>query len=196
MTAPRELENAMNRQERRPSLTLPLLGAAIAVALLTWASFAEDAAPVAEESSAPLTPDSTMVPAPTAVRAEAGPTDTALVFVLETRSRLYEGWKEESRVHMNEPFFLADTQLRARVTRFLPDFRIDRGQFVSASNALLNPAAHVYVYADSGAVDSAWAFQNFPPHFSPRSFWSFQLKEVIGYQSDSLSAAPAKEESR
>ena len=137
-----------------------------------------------------------MVPAPTAVRIAAALVDTGLAFVIETRSRLYEGWKEESRVGLNEPFFLGDTELTARVTRFLPDFRIDRGQFVTASSTLLNPAVHIYVYGDSGVTDSTWAFQNFPPHFSPRSFWSFQLKEVIGYQSDSLSAAPAKEESR
>jgi hypothetical protein len=37
------------------------------------------------------------------------------------------------------------------------------------------------VYKEGAAVDSSWAFLNFPPHFSPRSFYTFQLKEITGY---------------
>lgn len=141
----------------------------------------------------PFVPDSTMVPARTAARIAASPADTAYVFVIETGSRLYPEWKEENRVRLNQDFYIADSKFTARVTRFLPDFRIDHGQFVSASDSLLNPAAHVYVYGDSGAVDSTWAFKNFPPHFSPRSFYSFKLKDVITSGAASPSTPPAAE---
>jgi hypothetical protein len=141
----------------------------------------------------PFVPDSTMVPAPTAARMAASPADTGFVFVIETGSRLYPEWKEENQVRLNQIFYIADSKFSARVTRFLPDFRIDQGQFVSASDSLLNPAAHVYVYGDSGAVDSTWAFKNFPPHFSPRSFYSFKLKDVIVPAAASSATPPAVE---
>lgn len=141
----------------------------------------------------PFEPDSAMVPAPNAERRATSPADTTYVFVIETGSRLYPEWKEENRVRLNQDFYIADSKFTARVTRFLPDFRIDKGQFVSASDSLLNPAVHVFVFGDSGAVDSTWAFQNFPPHFSPRSFYSFKLKDVLTSDTASPSPPPAAE---
>lgn len=141
----------------------------------------------------PFEPDSAMVPAPGAERRAIAPADTKYVFVIETGSRLYPEWKEENRVRLNQIFYIADSKFTARVTRFLPDFRIDKGQFVSASDSLKNPAVHVFVFSDSGAVDSTWAFQNFPPHFSPRSFYSFKLKEVLTSDAAAASPPPAAE---
>lgn len=141
----------------------------------------------------PFEPDSAMVPARDADRWGTSPADTTYFFVIETGSRLYPEWTEENRVRLNQDFHIADSKFTARVTRFLPDFRIDKGQFVSASDSLLNPAVHVFVFGDSGAVDSTWAFQNFPPHFSPRSFYSFKLKDVLPNDSASPSPPPAAE---
>jgi len=109
------------------------------------------------------------------------PSDTAWVFTVVAGSRLYPDWSEEHTVRLGEEFFLGDTPFRGRVDRFLPDFKLSGGTVENWSREMENPAVHVYVYGDSGAVDSVWAFRNFPPHFSPRSFFSFQLTEIEGY---------------
>jgi hypothetical protein len=108
--------------------------------------------------------------------------DSDLVLVIQIGNRLYPTWAETTRVHLNEPFHIGDTEFTAVVTEFLPDFRIIDGEIISVTDRLANPAAHVVVHGDSAAADSSWAFLNFPPHFSPRSFFTFQLKEVIGYE--------------
>jgi len=53
---------------------------------------------------------------------------------------------------------------------------------VNFSMEMKNPAVHVLVFKEGAPVDSSWAFLNFPPHFSPKSFFTFQLKEVRGYE--------------
>lgn len=107
--------------------------------------------------------------------------DTTWRFRLEVGSRLYPDWKEEHTTRFEEDFYLGDTELVARVVRFVPDFRLKDGEVVNWSNELANPAAFIYVVADTGAVDSVWAFLNFPPHYSARSFFSFKLLDVTGY---------------
>jgi len=107
----------------------------------------------------------------------------SLSFSLEVGNRLYPEWKEAHDVGMDEMFYLGDTEYTAAVERFIPDFRIIDGRPVSFSDSLANPAAYVFVYGDSGAVDSSWAFLNFAPHFSPKSFFTFRLLEVKGYRS-------------
>jgi len=115
--------------------------------------------------------------------------DTTIRFAIQAGSRLYPDWKESLDVRIEEKFFLGDTEFTGKVKKFLPDFRIIDGKVMSLSYAMNNPAIQIYVYADSGAVDSSWAFLNFPPHFSAKSFFMFQLKEVRGYQ-----APPSKPE--
>ncbi len=110
------------------------------------------------------------------------PATDELRFVVEIGNRMYPDWNEIVNVKMRENFYLGDTEFTARVERFVPDFRISEGgNVLSHSNELDNPAVHVFVYGDSAATDSTWAFQNFPPHFSPRSFFIFRLKTVEGY---------------
>ena len=122
---------------------------------------------------------------PAGVRADSPrPTsvDSSVSFVVEIGNRMYPDWHETVHVRMLETFFLADTDLTARIERFVPDFRIsDEGEVLSPSLELGNPAVHVFVYGDSAASDSTWAFLNFPPHFSPNSFFVFRLKEIQGY---------------
>lgn len=112
--------------------------------------------------------------------ASAALPDTGVVFGIEAGSRLYPDWKETHRVHRDELFYLGDSPMVARVKDFLPDFRIIDGKPRSVSDTLGNPAVHVFVYADSGAVDSVWAFLNFPPHYSERSFFTFRLTGITG----------------
>jgi hypothetical protein len=114
--------------------------------------------------------------------------DTTLSFGLVIRNRLYPEWSEEQEVKLFEIFFLGDTEYTARVEGFMPNLKVIDGKPRNASPFLENPAAHVYVYRDTAVVDSSWAFLNFPPHFSPRSFFAFQLKALGGYRE------PAREE--
>lgn len=105
----------------------------------------------------------------------------ALVFVLECGSRLYPDWKEQRRVHVGEHFVLGDTRNEAVVDALYPDFRIVEGKATSISDSLGNPAIRVLVQRDGAVVDSTWAFLNFPPHFSPKSFFTFQLQDIQGW---------------
>jgi hypothetical protein len=108
--------------------------------------------------------------------------ESTLTFTVEAGNRLYLDWKEEHTVALRDTFYLGDSEFTAVVESFLPDFRIVDGKPVSLADTLGNPAVHVFVLADSGAVDSSWAFLNFPPHFSARSFYTFQLKQIIGFR--------------
>jgi hypothetical protein len=116
--------------------------------------------------------------------------DTTLRFALEVGSRLYPDWHEDHVVPVGARFFIGDTPFTGEVGRFMPDFRIHEGRPANWSNRMNNPAVQVFVYGDSGAVDSTWAFLNFPPHYSPKAFFTFQLKEVRGYPD---SASPPQE---
>jgi len=118
--------------------------------------------------------------------------DSSVHFVVEIGSRLYPDWHETVRVTVFEPFYLADTDLSARVERFVPDFRIsETGRILSQTDQLENPAVHVVVFGDSATSDSTWAFLNFPPHFSPESFFTFRLKQIEGYVPAAAGRDPA-----
>lgn len=107
--------------------------------------------------------------------------DSSFTLEIEVRNRVYPDWREEWRVRLGETFYLGDSKYTARVERFVPDFRInDKGEVLSFSDHLNNPAAQIIVYGDSAATDTTWAFMNFPPHYSPRSFFAFRLKAVDG----------------
>ncbi len=133
---------------------------------------------------------------PVTVRSSPPVQDPRLLLVIEAGSRLYPDWKEEHRVHIGEPFMLGDTQNEAVVRDLYPDFRTIDGKVLSASDSLKNPAIHVFVRGDSAMADSVYAFLNFPPHFSPKSFFTFQLKEIQGWTGPGvakpLQAASAK----
>lgn len=144
------------------------------------------ATPAAKDSTTvPPPPPPPLVPVPIAE-------DTSWVFDMIAGSRLYPDWKEEHTVKLGQLFPLGDTPFNAKLTRFLPDFGIANGKPDNWSLEMLNPAVRVFVYSDSGAYDSTWAFKNFPPHFSPKSFFTFQLKEVHGYPPKKTTAAKKK----
>lgn len=119
--------------------------------------------------------------------------DSSLVLEIEVTNRNYPGWREEWQVRLGETFYLGDSKFTARAERFVSDFRInDSGEILNYSNELKNPAAQVVVYGDSAATDTTWAFMNFPPHFSPRSFFAFKLLSIEGFEPPTGSSdAPA-----
>jgi hypothetical protein len=128
---------------------------------------------------------------------DSSPPDTSLALVVEIGSRLYPDWSEEQEVPLDQFFYLGDTEFVAKIVGFVPDFRIsDSGEILNYSDELKNPAAHVIIYQDTTASDSTWAFLNFPPHFSPRLFFTFKLKEIRGYNPPEKppSAAEKREE--
>ena len=108
--------------------------------------------------------------------------DTSLVFSLVAGHRLYPEWSEEHRVRLHEEFWLGDLPFRGVVRSFMSDLKIVDGEQVNYSAELENPSVFVVVLGDTAAVDSSWAFLNFPPHFSPTSFFKFQLTEITGYE--------------
>jgi len=130
------------------------------------------------------------VAAPAAETLATAPADSGLVLQVEVGSRLYPEWKELLRLRLGELFYLGDSEYTARIDQFLPDFRIIDGKFLTLSQELKNPAARVVVYHDTTAADTAWAFLNFPPHFSPRSFFTFQLKEIAGFVPAPMDSVP------
>lgn len=161
---------------------------ALAVAMVPAEELAKSPPSAATPPAAATAPSASNTAETAPVDSFAVTADTSIVFVVETGNRMFPDWKETRRVHLHEQFVIGDTQNSAVVTKLLPDFRIDNGRFVSVSDQLNNPAVRVLVFKDSAAVDSSWAFKNFPPHFSPRSFYTFQLKEVLGYAAASVPA--------
>lgn len=122
-----------------------------------------------DSSTAPLYPIVEVLP------------DSTVSFALQAGSRLYPDWKEDHRVRLGERFLLGDTPSSAEVRRFFPAFLIVDGKKVNTSRDMLNPAVQIFVYEAGAVTDSTWAFLNFPPHYSARSFFTFQLKSVEGY---------------
>lgn len=153
------------------------------------AAFADEApapaAPAAPAASRPLPTqaseiDTTIFPLIDFVPDTTIVADTAFVFAVEIGSRLYTDWKEEQKMRIGERAFIGDTEYAAAVTGFLSDFRLVDGRPVSASSEMKNPAAKIVTYKEDAAVDSTWAFLNFPPHFSPKAFFTFRLLSING----------------
>jgi hypothetical protein len=151
----------------------------VALSLLTALAAVAAAEPAPAPDRPKATPDAAAVPeTPKAIPAVAAAPDTAERFRIRIGSRLYEQWSDEVVVARHEKFFLGDTDLTAEVQRYYLDFKMKDGKPFNASNEPVNPAAFVMVTRDTAAVDSAWAFLNFPPHFLPQSFFTFQLLDL------------------
>ena len=188
MKAPQPASQPVRRPALGDMLWMACFGALVFAMVL---ALAVAMVPAAELPAAAQTVTTAAVPAvPAAPAVSAAPaapvgitpvTDAALVFVIDTGSRLYPEWKEEHRVHIGERFALGDTPNQAVVEVLYPHFMIVDGKPVSLSDSLLNPAIRVLVRRDSVVVDSTWAFLNFPPHFSPKSFFTFRLTDIQGW---------------
>jgi hypothetical protein len=99
---------------------------------------------------------------------------------LRVRHRLYPKYEEIHRVKPYEFFELSDTDYRARVIKFIPDFAIDdSGNVFSKSNELNNPAVLVEVWRGRKKVDEQWVFRKGSiPHFKRTSFIVFEIIEL------------------
>ena len=203
MTAPQSPGQPARRPALADMLWMACFGAVIFAMVLALAAAMVPAAelPVPEPPAAAqaTAPESAQPTAPATAPAAVPPTptfppvkDPALLLVIETGSRLYPDWKEERRVHIGENFVLGDTKNEAFVEALYPDFRIVAGKGASIADSLGNPAIRVFVQRDSALVDSTWAFLNFPPHFSPKSFFTFQLKGIEGWTGRGTATLPAE----
>jgi len=191
MKAPQPASQPVRRPALSDMLWMACFGAVVFAMVLALAAAMVPAAelPAAAQTVTPAAAPATPATAPPAGIAPV--TDATLVFVIDTGSRIYPDWKEERRVHIGEPFALGDTQNQAVVEALYPHFMIVDGKPVSLSDSLLNPAIRVVVRRDSAVIDSTWAFLNFPPHFSPKSFFTFQLKDIQGWTGPRAAAAAA-----
>jgi len=199
MTAPQSPGQPARRPALADMLWMACFGAVIFAMVLALAAAMVPAAelpvpepPAAAQATAPAAAQpiapATTPPTPTFPPVK----DPALLLVIETGSRLYPDWKEERRVHIGEHFVLADTKNEAFVEALYPDFRMVDGKGASIADSLGNPAIRVFVQRDSALVDSTWAFLNFPPHFSPKSFFTFQLKGIEGWTGRGTATLPAE----
>lgn len=126
--------------------------------------------------------ESASAPSPAVVDSNAVVADTSYAFRLEIGNRMFPDWHEDRRARLQQPFVIGDTENSAVVTKLLPDFRIVDGRPKSISKSMNNPAVRVMVYKGETAVDSSWAFLNFPPHFSAHEFYTFRLQEITDPQ--------------
>lgn len=102
--------------------------------------------------------------------------------VLRVTNRMYPKFKEELRVVPGKSFPIGDTDFRAKITGFLPDFTINDKTFKvsSRSDSLRNPAFQVEVSQADTLVERTWAFmKGSPPHFSRRSMLCFEVERII-----------------
>lgn len=164
-------------REARPALEAVFLGGILLLSILALAVAIVPAAEVAPAAA----PEAPVPPAAAVVDSFAVTSDTSLVFVVTIGNRLVPEWKEDRRLRLQEPFVIGDTDNTGVVQRFLPDFRIIDGHPRSVSRRADNPAIRVVVSKGEAPVDSSWAFLNFPPHFSPYNFFTFQLEKIEGY---------------
>lgn len=179
----------MNRSFPRAAAGLTaliLLGIALSGSARSESPPAADPAPTAAPGAAsqpatvpgaasqPSTPAPVMRPATT----YEGTPDSLLLFEVEIGNRMFPDWKETQEVRIGRPFYLGDSEQHAMPVRFLPDFKIGPDGPVSETRQWLNPALRILVFQDTAAVDSAWAFLNFPPHYSAKSFFSFKVLTI------------------
>lgn len=151
------------------------LGIAVVLALL--------AAPAARAAT----------PAPAATH---GPKLEAVTFGI--RHRVFHDFRDVQKVKLNQTFLLGDSEYSARVIQYLPDFQMDleHHKFFSLSDQPRNPAFRVVVSRGKAPHDTSWAFLKSPPHFSAKSYFSFEVLRIdfVGYPpllADTTAAAPA-----
>jgi hypothetical protein len=193
---------ASRRRAVVESLTLAGLVALLVSAILALAvAIVPAAEPTLDPPGAGTPPAAVPAAPPDSTQAAAAAPDSfavtddpSLVFQVQIGNRMYPDWKDVQDVHLNREFPIGDTENSGKIVKFLPSFMIVDGKPRSVSANMDNPAVRIMVYFQGAAKDSAWAFLNFPPHFSPKSFYTFQLKSITGYGAATAgadSAAPA-----
>jgi hypothetical protein len=114
-------------------------------------------------------------PAPAATH---GPKLEAVTFGI--RHRVFHDFRDVQRVKLNQDFLLGDSEYSARVIQYLPDFQMDieHHKFFSLSDQPRNPAFRVVVSRGKAPHDTSWAFLKSPPHFSAKSYFSFEVLRI------------------
>jgi len=99
---------------------------------------------------------------------------------LGVRHRVFHDFYDAQKVKLNQDFPLGDSEYRARVIQYLPDFQMDleHHKFFSLSDQPRNPAFRIVVRKGSTPHDTSWAFLKSPPHFSAKSYFAFQVLRI------------------
>jgi hypothetical protein len=107
-----------------------------------------------------------------------GPKLDAVTFAV--RHRVFHEFYDVQKARLNQDFPLGDSEYSARVIQYLPDFQMDleHHKFFSLSDQPRNPAFRVVVKKGKAPHDTSWAFLKSPPHFSAKSYFSFQVLRI------------------
>jgi len=99
---------------------------------------------------------------------------------IRVRHQLYPKYKEIHKVKLFEFFDISDTDYKARVVKFLPDFAInEKGKIFSRSKEVKNPAVLIEVWKRRKKVDEVWAFREGSiPHFKKGSFLIVEIVDI------------------
>jgi hypothetical protein len=96
---------------------------------------------------------------------------------IRVKHRVWDEFKEDAKVVMDEEFQIGDTDFTAVMDRFVPDFAMNlkTREIVSRSPELKNPAFRLIVMENQEPQDTTWAFLNALPHFTRNTLLSFQI---------------------
>lgn len=96
------------------------------------------------------------------------------------RHRVFHDFRDIQKVKLNQDFPLGDSEYSARVIQYLPDFQMDieHHKFFSLSDQPRNPAFQIVVRKGKAPHDTSWAFLKSPPHFSAKSYFSFEVLRI------------------
>ena len=96
------------------------------------------------------------------------------------RHRVFHDFVDEQRVPLNQDFVIGDTDYKARVVQYVPDFMTDlqTRKIVSRTEHPNNPAFKIIVWQKNVPQDTTWALLNLPPHFARKSMLAFLAKRI------------------
>lgn len=99
---------------------------------------------------------------------------------LVIRHRVFHDFLDEQRVRLNKDFQVGDTDFKARVVQYVPDFMMDlkTRKIVSRTDFPNNPAFKIIVWQKGVPQDTAWALLNLPPHFARKSMLAFRATKI------------------
>ena len=99
---------------------------------------------------------------------------------LVVRHRVFHDFIDEQRVKLNKDFVIGDTDYKARVVRYVPDFMMDlkTRKIVTRTEHPNNPAFQIIVWQKGVPQDTAWALLNLPPHFARKSMLAFRATRI------------------
>jgi len=99
---------------------------------------------------------------------------------LYIRHRVFHEFEDKQRVKLNQDFPVGDTDFRARVVQYVPDFMLDlkTHKIVSRTEHPNNPAFKIIIWQKDVPQDTTWALLNMPPHFARKSMLAFRAVQI------------------